>query len=69
MAYTQLQKVGIVFLSIFSFLIVYSLVSKRLSEPFEDASKVPIKMCSSDSDCPSKFMCKEGKCVFNRPLI
>ncbi len=68
MAYTQLQKVGIVFVGIISFCIVYSLVSKRMYEPFATSSKIPMKMCKKDSDCPAKFACKNSKCVSIRPM-
>jgi hypothetical protein len=68
MAYTQLQKVGIIFLSIFAFGIMYSLISKNLSEGFEDKPQIKFKTCSKDSDCPSRFACKDEKCVNMRPI-
>jgi hypothetical protein len=69
MAYTQLQKVGLVFLSIFAFAIVYSLVSKNIFEGFADKPKVTYKKCTKDSECPNKFSCKQGKCVSNKPAM
>jgi hypothetical protein len=68
MAYTHIQKIGLVFLGIFSVCIVYSLIYKRMYEPFEDSSGLPMKMCKENSDCPDKFVCKNAKCVYNRPL-
>ena len=68
MAYSQLQKVGIVFAGIFAACLVYSIIYTRMYEPFTNVSGLPMKTCKADSDCPDKFMCKNAKCVYNRPL-
>ncbi len=68
MAYTQLQKVGLVFLGIFFLCLLYSMTSRRMYERFESGSGLPMKTCNSNSDCPDTFLCKNAKCVANRPL-
>ena len=64
----QLKKIAIVFGVIFAVCLVYSLLSKSTYERFENAGGLAIKACKADKDCPDKFMCKEAKCVYNRPL-
>jgi hypothetical protein len=64
---TQLKKVGIVFGAIIALCLLYSIVYKRGYEPFADVSGLPMKTCKANSDCPSDFICKDAKCVFNRP--
>ncbi len=63
---TQTKKVLIVFGAIFAFCIVYSFMVGRRYEGFAD--EIPMKTCKADSDCPIKFKCKDGNCVYNRPL-
>ncbi len=64
----QMKKVLMVFGAIFAFCFTYTLIYRRMYEPFADISGLPMKTCKADSDCPTDFICKDAKCVFNRPL-
>ncbi len=61
-----MKKVFLVFGLLLGVCLLYSFVSDRFTEPF--ANDVPMKTCKADSDCPSKFSCKDSKCMYNRPL-
>jgi hypothetical protein len=62
----QMKKVLMIFGAIFAFCFTYSLIYRRMYEPF--TTNIQLKACKSNSDCPDKFKCENGNCKYDRPL-
>jgi Cys-rich repeat protein len=64
---TKLIVAGLVLVALF-----YLYGGRRGYEPFQGTSaaekvvKLRVKKCTVDSDCPSRFECKNEKCVDTR---
>jgi hypothetical protein len=50
--------------------VLYLVLGQRRYEPFQDAAAAKVvlkpKTCSTSKDCPSRFECRDSKCVDTR---